>query len=80
MKFTEIIVKNIENQEEKNDFSKLIGNELYKNGKDVDVCETGKKIYYGEEVELSEDAKALVKQVIAGFPYIYRTAIESMLE
>lgn len=80
MKFTEIIVKNIENQEEKIDFSKLIGNALYTQGKDVDVCETGKKIYYGKEVELSEDAKAMIKQTTANLPYIYRSAIESMLE
>ena len=44
-KFTEIKVTNIEGVEEVIDFSKTIGNALYTNGKDVNVCESGKKIY-----------------------------------
>ena len=39
MNFKESEVKNIEGEVEKIDFSKQIGNALYSNGKDVEICE-----------------------------------------
>lgn len=77
--FKEIKVTNIEGVEEVVDFSKTIGNLLYTQGKDVDICECGKKIYYGEDVELTEPQKEVIKQTIAQYPYILRTAIETIL-
>lgn len=79
-KFTEIKVTNIEGVEEVIDFSKTIGNALYINGKDVNVCESGKKIYYGEDVELTDDVKETIRQHISQYPYILRTALETVLE
>lgn len=78
-KFTEIKVTNIEGNEEVVDFSKQIGNMLYTQGKDVDICECGKKIYYGEDVELTKEQKEFIKGIIANYPYIFRTAIESVI-
>lgn len=78
-KFTEIKVLNIEGQEEIIDFSKTIGNALYTQGKDVSICECGKKIYYGEDVELTENQKSFIKEIIAQYPYVLRNAIESIL-
>lgn len=78
-KFTEIKVLNIEGQEEIIDFSKTIGNALYTQGKDVSICECGKKIYYGEDVELTENQKSFIKELIAQYPYVLRNAIESIL-
>lgn len=78
-KFTEIKVLNIEGQEEIIDFSKTIGNTLYTQGKDVSICECGKKIYYGEDVELTENQKSFIKEIIAQYPYVLRNAIESIL-
>lgn len=80
VKFTEIKVLNIEGQEEVIDFSKQIGNQLYTQGKDVDICECGKKIYYGEEVELTNEQNDFVKNLVSQFPYIYRVAFEKVLE
>lgn len=79
-KFTEIKVTNIEGEEEVIDLSKAIGNALYTNGKDVNVCESGKKIYYGEDVELTDDVKETIRQHISQYPYILRTALETVLE
>lgn len=77
--FKEIKVLNIEGQEELVDFSKQIGNAMYTQGKDVDICECGKKIYYGEDVELTEEHKAFIKQLVEPYPYIFRSAIEKAL-
>lgn len=79
VKFTEVKVTNIENEVEVIDLSKQIGNTLYTQGKDVSICECGKKIYYGEEVELTEEQKAFIRQSIEQFPYIFKKAIEEML-
>lgn len=78
-KFTEIKVLNIEGQEETLDLSKTIGNAMYTQGKDVSICECGKKIYYGEEVELTEDQKTFIQNLINQYPYILKTAIENII-
>lgn len=78
-KFTEIQVQNIEGEIEKIDLSKTIGNAMYSTAKDVDVCETGKKIYYGEDVELSDQSKDFIKETIQNYPYILRKAISDIL-
>lgn len=80
MNFKEIEVKNIEGEIEKIDFSKQIGNALYSNGKDVEICEAGKDIYFGKDVELSDNVKEFVKTVISNYPYVFRTAIEEMIK
>lgn len=78
-KFTEIKVLNIEGQEEFVDLSKQIGNALYTQGKDVSICECGKKIYYGEEVELTDEQKQFIRNITEQYPYIFKSAIEAML-
>ena len=80
MNFKEIEVKNIEGEVEKIDFSKQIGNALYSNGKDVEICEAGKDIYFGKDVELTEPVKDFVRAIISEYPYIFRTAIEEMMK
>lgn len=80
MNFKEIEVKNIEGEIEKIDFSKQIGNALYSNGKDVEICEAGKDIYFGKDVELSDNVKEFIKTVISNYPYVFRTAIEDMMK
>ena len=52
---------------------------MYTQGKDVDICECGKKIYYGEDVKLTEEHKAFIKQLVQPYPYIFRSAIEKVL-
>lgn len=79
--FKEIKVKNINNEIEKIDVSKEIGNILYTQGMDVDICECGRKIYYGEEVELTEPQKEFIKEkILPQFTYIFRVAIEEELK
>ena len=77
--FSEINVPNIEGNIEVVNLSKIIGNALYTQGRDVAICECGKRIYYGEDVELTAECKDFIRQVVAGYPYILRTAIEEVL-
>lgn len=77
---SKVKVTNIEGQIEVIDMSKTIGNILYTQGKDVDICECGKKIYYGESVELSAEQKEFIMASIANMPYILRSAIEQELK
>lgn len=78
-KFTNLEITNIEGKIETFDASKEIGNLLYISGRDVEICELGKKIYYGEDVELSEIQKAIIMKLTSDYPYIYRVAIEKVM-
>lgn len=80
VKFTEVKVENIEGKIETIDISRELGNALYTQGQDVAICECGKKIYYGEAVELTQLQKDFIKKIIAQYPYIYRNAIECLIE
>ena len=78
--FKEINVKNVEGEIEVVDVSKQIGNLLYTQGKDVAVCEAGQKIYHGEDVELNDEAKELIRQAANNMPYIYRQSLLEVIE
>ena len=73
--FKEINVKNVEGEIEVVDVSKQIGNLLYTQGKDVAVCEAGQKIYHGEETDLTDEAKELVRSFAENVPFIFKQAI-----
>lgn len=74
-KFTELEITTIEGGVEKYDASKELGNLLYLRGRDVEICELGKKIYYGEDVALTEAQKTQIAELTAHYPYIFRKAI-----
>ena len=78
--FQKIEIKNIKNETEIADFAKLIGNQLYMNGRTIEECELGKRIYYAEgDVELNEKECEMVKGIISGYSYIARTSIEKAI-
>lgn len=78
--FSKIIIKDIEGREVQADFQKQLGNQLYMQGRNIEECELGKRIYFAQgEVELSDKEAAIVKQAVAGYSYIARTAIENQL-
>lgn len=78
--FKEIVIKDIEGNDVKADFSKQIGNQLYMQGINIEECELGKKIYFDGEVELTEKDAEVVKRITAGYSLVARTAIESALK
>lgn len=78
--FKKVKVTNIEGVVEDIDTSKIIGNLMYTQGQDVDVCECGKKIYYGEVVELTEPQKAFIREkILPQLTYIFRVGVEQQL-
>lgn len=79
--FSKIAIRGIEGQTIEADFQKQLGNQLYMQGRDIEECELGKKIYFAEgEVELSDKERDIVKQAIQGYSYVARTAIEEAME
>lgn len=74
-KFTELEITTIEGGVEKYDASKELGNLLYLRGRDVEICELGKKIYYGEDVALTDLQKDMIIKLTSDYPYIFRKAI-----
>ena len=78
--FKEIVIKDIEGNDVKADFSKQIGNQLYMQGINIEECELGKKIYFDGEVELTDKDAEVVKRITAGYSLVARTAIESALK
>lgn len=79
--FKKIIIRDIEGNEVVADFQKQLGNHLYMQGRDIEECELGKRIYFADgEVELSEKECAMVKMAVQGYSYIARSAIEEQIK
>lgn len=79
--FKELVIADIEGKEQKIDVSKLLGNQLYMEGQDIEACELGKRIYFAEgDVELSGKEIAIVKQAMQRYSYLVRTAVETILK
>lgn len=79
--FAEIVLKDIEGNEVKADFQKQLGNQLYMQGRNIEECELGKKIYFAEgSIEISEKESEIVKNAVRGYSYIARTAIEDAMK
>ena len=79
--FSKIIIKDIEGREVQANFQKQLGNQLYMQGRHLEECELGTRIYHAEgEVELSEKECEMVRNYVQGYSYIARTAIENQLK
>lgn len=79
--FAKIIIKDIEGRDMQADFQKQLGNQLYMQGRDIEECELGKRIYFANgDVELTEKECAIVRNAVQGYSYIARSAIESQLK
>ena len=79
--FSKVIIKDIEGREVQADFHRQLGNQLYMQGRDIEECELGKRIYFAQgEVELSEKECAIVRNAVQGYSYIARSAIENQLK
>lgn len=79
--FKELVIADIEGKEQKIDISKLLGNQLYMEGQDIEACELGKRIYFADgDVELSDKEIAIVKQAIQRYSYLVRTAVKTILK
>lgn len=78
--FSKVVLKDIEGRELTADFKQQLGNQLYMQGRNIEECELGKKIYFADgEVELSEKECQMVSQAIQGYSYVAREAIREML-
>ena len=77
--FRQVPVKDIEGNVQQVDVSKALGNQLYMQGKDIVECELGRDIWHKGEVDLNDQQVAIVKAAVAGYAYIAREGIESML-
>ena len=79
--FSRIVIKDIEGRDVQADFQKQLGNQLYMQGRNIEECELGKRIYFAQgEVELSDKECSIVKQAVQGYSYIARTAIENQIK
>ena len=77
--FREIIIEDIRGEKVKADFQEVLGNQLYMQGKNIVECELGRDIWHKGEVDLNDQQVAIVKSAVAGYAYIAREGIESML-
>lgn len=79
--FAKIIIKDIEGREVEANFQKQLGNQLYMQGRDIEECELGKRIYFAQgDVELTDKDCAIVRNAVQGYSYIARSAIENQLK
>jgi hypothetical protein len=80
--FSRISMKDIEGNVLTANFRKELGNQLYMQGRDIEECELGKKIYFtpdDEATELDDKEVAIVRKAVQGYSYVARTAIEQAL-
>ena len=78
--FRKIMIPDIEGNEQEADFAKQLGNQLYMQGRDIEECELGKRIYFDGEVEMSDSECDAVRRITAGYSYVARQAILRALE
>lgn len=79
--FKELVIADIEGNEQKIDISKLLGNQLYMEGQNIEECELGKRIYFAEgDTELTDKEATIVKQAMQRYSYLVRTAIATALK
>jgi hypothetical protein len=79
--FAKIIIKDIEGRDVPADFQKQLGNQLYMQGRNIEECELGKRIYFADgEVELTDKECAIVRNAVQGYSYIARSAIENQIK
>lgn len=79
--FAKIIIKDIVGRDVPADFQKQLGNQLYMQGRDIEECELGKRIYFAQgDVELTDKDCAIVRNAVQGYSYIARSAIENQLK
>lgn len=80
--FSRISMKDIEGNVLTANFRQQLGNQLYMQGRNIEECELGKKIYFtpeDKETELNEKEVGMIKQAIAGYSFVARTAIDEAL-
>lgn len=77
--FRQIPVKDIEGNIQQVDLSKGLGNQLYMQGKNIVECELGRDIWHNGEVDLNDQQVSIVKAAVAGYAFIVREGIESVL-
>ena len=79
--FAKIVIKDIEGREVEADFQKQLGNQLYMQGRNIEECELGKRIYFAQgDVELTDKEAAIVTQAVQGYSYVARSAIENAMK
>lgn len=79
--FSKIIIKDIEGRDVQADFQRQLGNQLYMQGRDIEECELGKRIYFAQgDVELTDKESAIVTQAVQGYSYVARIAIENAMK
>ena len=65
--FSKIVIKDIEGRDVQADFHRQLGNQLYMQGRDIEECELGKRIYFAQgDVELTDKEAAIVTQAVQG--------------
>lgn len=79
--FREIVIEDIRGEKVKADFQEVLGNQLYMQGRNIEECELGKRIYFAEgDVELTDKECAIVRNAVQGYSYIARSAIENQIK
>ena len=79
--FSKIVIKDIEGRDVQADFQRQLGNQLYMQGRDIEECELGKRIYFADgDVELTDKETAIVTQAVQGYSYVARIAIENAMK
>jgi len=79
--FSKITIKDIEGNDVQADFQKQLGNQLYMQGRNIEECELGRRIYHAEgEVELSDEECHMVTNATQGYSYVARIAIDAALK
>lgn len=81
--FAKLKAVGIDGSEINFDARMMLGNLLYMQGSDIEVCELGRKVYQtaeDEETDISEKEEQTIRRYVAALPYVYRTAILESLK
>ena len=73
-------IEDIEGNEATVSVAQIVGNTLYMQGRTVDECELGKRIFHSDgPLEVSEQEAEMVRRVAVMLPHVTRTAVLKQL-
>jgi hypothetical protein len=79
--FQKLVIKDIEGNDVVTNLQPTIGNQLYMQGRNIEECELGRRIYHADgAVELTEKECDMVRFITQGYSYIAKQAIEKAME
>lgn len=78
--FTKVAVENIMGEIQYEDFSKVVGNQIYNQSKELGEVELAREIYRDGIVNITKKQSEMIMRYFAEQPYVFKHSLESAMK